>query len=101
MLSQIYNSKKYKSRPGYKAEAFELLDSQRNSVISSFEQEVTVRVAIEMSLLHILAMCQYTCHQLKLSRKMTILKYTWEVLRVIKNTCLFKEYLAEKCDVEN
>lgn len=33
MLLQIYNAKKYKSRPGYEAEVVELLDSQRNSAI--------------------------------------------------------------------
>ena len=33
MLSQISNVKKYKSRPGYKAEVVELLGPQRNSAM--------------------------------------------------------------------
>lgn len=33
MLSQIHTTEKYKSRPDYKAEMAELLDSQKNSAI--------------------------------------------------------------------
>lgn len=77
MLSEIYNVKKYKPRPGYKAAVVELLNSQKNSAIKDFieigEQGVTVRAAKEIILLQIFVMCQYTSHrQQKHSRKMTV-----------------------------